>query len=149
MENKIAEVSLVYKTNVKASDRAQVSSSREAFDALNHSWDRDRIEHVEEFKILLLNRANKVLGVCNISQGGITGTVVDVRVILQYALKANASGIILGHNHPSGNTKPSEADMHITRKIKEASKLLDISTLDHIIITPDGFYYSMSDEGVI
>ncbi len=149
MENKIAEVSLVYRTNVKSSERAKVTCSEDAFEVFYHTWEMGRIEHIEEFKVLLLNRANRVLGICQISQGGITGTVVDVKLILQYALKANASSIIMAHNHPSGNLMPSEADIQITRKIKEAGKLIDLSVLDHLIIAPEEAFHSMSDNGEI
>lgn len=81
--------------------------------------------------------------------GGITGTVIDVRIILQYALKSNACSIIVSHNHPSGNLEPSNADIQITKKIKEAAKLMDISLLDHLIITTGDKYYSMADKGMI
>jgi len=97
---------------------------------------------------MLLNRANKVLGIAQISQGGISGTVTDVRIILQYALKANASGIILCHNHPSGNMEPSESDLKITSKLKEAAIIHDITLLDHLIITNEG-YHSLADNGYI
>ena len=95
----------------------------------------DTIEHKESFKLLLLKRANRVLGICTISEGGINGTIVDVRVIMQYAIKANASGIIMCHNHPSGNLDHSKGDEYITEKVEKAGKLLDIALLDHIIIT--------------
>ena len=92
---------LVYRTRVKASERLQIKCSRDAFDIFMESWDQDTIEHSEEFKLMLLTRSNKVLGIASISKGGINGTVTDVRVILQYAIKANASGMIICHNHPS------------------------------------------------
>jgi DNA repair protein RadC len=104
---------------------------------------------VEEFKLMLLTRSNKVLGIASISKGGLSGTVTDVRIILQYAIKANASGIIICHNHPSGNLQPSESDLAITRKVKDSAVLMDIQLLDHLIITPEGEYYSMADEGMI
>lgn len=151
MENqftKIAEVKLSYITNVKASDRIQVTSSLESYRLFRESWDKETIELFEEFKLMLLNRSNKVLGIAQLSQGGISGTVTDVRIILQYALKANASSIILCHNHPSGNLQPSEADLRITGKVKEAGMIHDITMLDHLIITNDG-YYSMADMGCI
>ena len=106
------------------------------------------MQHVEETYALLLNRANKALGFSKISVGGTTGTIVDIKVIFQTALKSNASSIILCHNHPSGNLKPSEADIKITRSIKEAGKLMDIPLADHLIIT-DESYYSFADEGMI
>ncbi len=100
--------------------------------------------------MLLLNRANKVLGITTISEGGLSGTVTDVRLIFQYAIKANDSGIIVAHNHPSGNSNPSESDLKITQKIKEAGNLLDIQLLDHIILTPESeIYRSFADEGQI
>jgi len=98
--------------------------------------------------MLLLNRANKVLGITTISEGGLSGTVTDVRLIYQYAIKGNASGIIICHNHPSGNVNPSESDQKITNKIKEAGNLLDIQLLDHIILTSEReIYRSFADEG--
>lgn len=148
MENKIAEVSLVYETMVKSTDRVKISCSQDAYEALFEAWNKGSIEHVEEFKILLLNRANKVLGTTTISKGGITGTVVDLKLIFQYALKANASNIILSHNHPSGNRNPSDADINITKRAESAANLLDIHILDHIILAPGDQYFSMKDEGV-
>jgi DNA repair protein RadC len=100
----------------------------------------------EEFKILLLNRANEVLGIYPLSKGGITGTVVDQRLIFAVALKCNATGIILCHNHPSGKLLPSEADITLTKSICKCADLLEINLLDHLIITKNGFY-SFSNEG--
>jgi DNA repair protein RadC len=96
---------------------------------------------------MLLTRSNKVLGIASLSKGGISGTVTDIRIILQYAIKANASGIILCHNHPSGNVQPSEADITITRKINESGNVMYVQLLDHLIIVPEGEYYSIGDEG--
>ena len=102
----------------------------------------------EEFWIILLNRSNKINERQKISQGGLSGTVTDVRIILKTALEKLASSVILCHNHPSGNPTPSDADISITQKVKESGKLMDISLLDHIIVT-DGNYYSFADEGLI
>ena len=102
----------------------------------------------EEFWVLYLNNANKVISKNQLSKGGMTGTVVDVRIIFKSALESGAVGIILCHNHPSGNLKPSEADIEITKKVKTAGKSLDIIVLDHIIVTQNG-YYSFSDEGIL
>jgi DNA repair protein RadC len=143
----IAEVSLIYKSQIKASERPKVSCSKDAYDLFIQSWNPDTMEHVEEFKMLLLNRSNAVLGILSVSRGGISGTVTDVRIIMQAAIKANASGIIVCHNHPSGNLNPSETDSKITAKIKDAGNLMDIQLLDHIIIIPDGEYYSYADNG--
>jgi DNA repair protein RadC len=98
---------------------------------------------------MLLTRSYKVLGIASLSKDDISGTVTDVRVILQYAIKANASGIIICHNHPSGNVQPSESDIAITRKIKESGIVMDIQLLDHLIIVPEVAYYSMGDEGIV
>lgn len=102
----------------------------------------------EEFWITLLNRANKVRHRFNISKGGLTGTVIDVRLILKKALENNAASMILCHNHPSGNIQPSDADLQITRKLKEAGKIMEIPVLDHLIVTEIG-YFSFADEGVL
>jgi len=102
----------------------------------------------EEFWIMLLDRGNKILDTFMISQGGISGTVIDVRIILKTALEKLASSIILCHNHPSGTMQASDADLKITRKISEAAKLMDISVLDHIIIGQNR-YLSFADEGIL
>ncbi len=102
----------------------------------------------EEFWMILLNRANSVLKMECISKGGVSGTVVDVRLILKPAIEQLASGIIICHNHPSGNIKPSEQDQQLTKKIKESAKVMDISLLDHLIIG-DRDYFSFSDEGLL
>ena len=102
----------------------------------------------EEFWVLMLNRNNLVIDKMIISRGGITGTVIDVRIIMKIALECLACSIILCHNHPSGNLIPSEADKEITRKIKDAGKLLDISVLDHVIVGNNSFF-SFADEGLI
>ena len=102
----------------------------------------------EEFWVLLLNRANRVIDKIKISQGGISGTIIDPRIILKNAVDKLASTIILCHNHPSGNLKPSDADIRITTKMKEASQLMDINLIDHIIVTGDA-YFSFADEGMI
>ncbi len=102
----------------------------------------------ENFCILLLNRANKVLKTVRISDGGITGTVVDQRKVFKVALDNNATSIILGHNHPSGQLTPSDADIQLTKKMKAAGETLDLPVLDHIIVG-DGNYYSFADEGIM
>lgn len=102
----------------------------------------------EEFWILFLNRSNRVIGQMKLSQGGISGTVTDVRIVMKKAIEYLASGIIVCHNHPSGNLNPSESDTKITLKIKEAGSLMDIQLLDHLIIS-DKDYYSFADNGLI
>lgn len=106
----------------------------------------DDIEIFESFFLLLLNRANKTIGYAKISQGGVAGTVVDIRIVCKYAVDALASAAIIAHNHPSGNLNPSEADVRITEKIKNALTIFDVKLLDHIILTAESFY-SFADEG--
>src|SRR5690554_1319529 len=115
----VAEIQLSYKSKVKPSQRPKITSSKEAYEILLENWDEDKLEFVEQFKVLLLNRANKVLSVYEVSTGGVTGTVVDAKIIFAAAIKSNASSIILAHNHPSGQIKPSDADINVTRKLKD------------------------------
>jgi DNA repair protein RadC len=107
---------------------------------------RDKTHEV--FMVAYLNRANKIIHLETISEGGITGTVADPRIILKKALEQNAVSLILCHNHPSGNLKPSKADEQLTQKIKQAALMLDISVVDHVIVSEDG-YYSFADEGLL
>ncbi|QCK13922.1 RadC family protein [Mangrovivirga cuniculi] len=102
----------------------------------------------EEFWVILLNRQNGVIKSIKTSSGGVSGTVVDPKIVFKMAIDHTASGVILSHNHPSGNLKPSQADLQLTRKIKEAGLLLEVPVLDHLIITNNG-YFSMADEGVL
>ena len=143
----VSEIKVSYSDKVKASERVQIRASKDAVNILNTAFEHC-IQHHEEFYVMLLNRSNRVLGISCISKGGISGTVVDVKIILQTALKANASGLIVSHNHPSGNLTPSEQDIKITEKLKNACRFLDISLLDHLIVTDEG-YYSFGDEGIL
>lgn len=145
---KAAEVELIYKSKVKASERPVIRDSKDTCHVLRQIWDENKIEMQEEFKVLFLNRSNKVIGVFDASAGGITGTVADPRLILAAAIKSLSVSLILSHNHPSGNLKPSRADEELTMKIKEAAKYHDIQVLDHIIITAEE-YYSFADEGLL
>ncbi len=144
---RVAEVQLSYKTKVKPSERQKVTSSGSAKDIFMPFFDED-IEYIEKFCVMFLNRNNKVLGIQLLSIGGTSGTYVDPKIILQGAILSNSSAIILCHNHPSGNTRPSEADITITKKIKQGAEFFDISVLDHIILTTEG-HLSMADEGII
>lgn len=149
MENSfyhLAEIEISYKPQFKAALRPQIDSSKIAYDVILSNWNEDKIELLEEFKILLLNRRNRVLGIVNISQGGISGTIADAKVIFAIALKTCASGIIVSHNHPSGEVDPSEQDLRLTKRLAEAGEILDIKLLDHLIVSTD-HYYSFKDEG--
>jgi DNA repair protein RadC len=145
---KVAEVELIYKSKVKASERPQISSSRDACDLFKLLWEEGKLELVEQFKVLFLNRANKVLCIYNLSSGGITGTVADPRLIFAAALRVHAVSMVLCHNHPSGALKPSKADVELTEKIKGGGLFLDIKVLDHLIISNES-YFSFADEGLI
>lgn len=114
---------------------------------ISRVFDADTIGYKETFKVLLLNNANKIIGYTTISDGGLTSTIVDVRVIIQTALVCNATSIIITHNHPSGNPHPSGQDDSLIKKIKAACELMDIRLLDHIIVTPYDSFYSYCDEG--
>lgn len=123
--------------------REKIKSSRDAFDVLRSAIGD---KPYEEFWIIMLNRANKVIRKCSISEGGISGTVVDPKKIFKIAIDNHASSIILGHNHPSGAITPSEADIQITKKIRDAGAMLDVAVIDHLIIGDDRFY-SFADNG--
>jgi len=142
---KVAEIEVNYRSPVKPSEQVKVNQSQECYALLIDLWS-NKLEYVEEFYILLLNKGNRVLGISKISEGGISGTVVDPKRIFQVALMANATLIILAHNHPSGNHQPSETDDRITKKIRDAGSLLDIGVLDHLIITKEE-YFSFADNG--
>ena len=146
--NKVSEVELIYKSKVKASQRPQLKSVVDVYEFLLQNWDQNRIELVEQFKVILLNRNHRVLGIYALSTGGVSGTVVDPKLIFTAALKLNASSLIIAHNHPSGNQQPSETDKRITQKIKEGGALLDIQLLDHIIVTTED-YFSFANEGLL
>lgn len=125
--------------------KEKITSSEKAYKFIKQFYNED-IEIFESSFILLLNNANQTIGYAKISQGGITGTVIDVRLIAKYAIESLCTGVILAHNHPSGKLNPSQADINITEKTKKALSLLDIVLLDHLILTSESFY-SLSDNG--
>lgn len=143
----MAQVEIKYYPKLKANDLPKVTCSTDAYDYLIEVL-KDKVYHVEHFIMLHLNRANRILGWSIVSVGGMAGTVADPKVIFQLALLRNSSSIIIAHNHPSGNKKPSAADIALTKKMVEAGKMLDMPVLDHVIITEDD-YYSFADEGLI
>lgn len=143
-----SEIQVTYRPNRKNVARQRISSSMDALELFRLVFDPERIEFNETFQVLYLNRRNDVLGIFKHSEGGCCGTVADIKQILAVACKGNASGIAVAHNHPSGNLKPSQADLNLTQKIKSACELLDIVLIDHLILSNDG-YYSFADEGVL
>lgn len=146
IDGEVAEIELHYRSKVKRADQFKITCSGDAAGLLKRFWDPSKIDFVEQFKVLLVNRANRAIGLLNVSTGTTVATVVDMKLIFVAAMKSNASGIIIAHNHPSGNLSPSETDTILTRKVKEAGKILEIQVLDHIIITSEG-HYSFADEG--
>lgn len=145
--NTVNEVKLTYTT--KGNHTKTICDSYDSAQVFKDHFDEDQIGYKEFFYIICLDIRNRVLGVTKISEGGVSGTVVDKRMIFQTALLCNASSIILGHNHPSGTLIPSGADNKITKDICDGAKLLDIRVLDHIIITEHGGHYSYANEGTI
>ena len=146
--NIVSEVELTYKNNVPYNQRQKMSNSQGAYEILTNLFPENTMDYRETFIVLYLNRANQVLGYSVISQGGTSNTTVDIKMVIQTALLANASCIMLAHNHPSGNLHPSSDDNRITNRIIEAARLFDITVLDHIIITNES-YYSFTDNGDI
>ena len=142
-KNTISEYSLKYtKSEIQ---KTKITTSESASNVIRQFY-FDDINIYESFFILLLNRANNTTGFAKISQGGTAGTIVDIKIIAKYAVESLSSAVIICHNHPSGNIKPSEADINITKKIKDALLLLDISLTDHIILSENN-YYSFADNG--
>lgn len=146
IDYKVAEVELSYKT--KNERKHKILTASDIHKMMLPTYREGTIEHKEYFKAVFLNQAQEVLGYTLISEGGITATVADVRIILQAALLTNSVAIILVHNHPSGNLKPSKTDCDLTKQIVNAAKFMDIRVLDHLIISKDD-YYSFAEEGQI
>lgn len=126
-----------------------ITCSRDSQFAASLFWDKDDIAIVEHFYVLYLNRANYIVAYAEIGKGGIDGVVVDKRIVFTHALLAAATGMILFHNHPSGNLKPSERDITLTRELRQAGDAMGIKVYDHLIVTPTFEYYSFTDEGII
>ncbi|MEQ9403211.1 MAG: JAB domain-containing protein [Cyclobacteriaceae bacterium] len=140
----VGEIKVSYEPGIRF--KSCISKSQDAYEELRPLF--NQISYKEQAFMLLLNRANNTLGWVKLSEGGINGTVMDIRIIVQHALLSHATSIILAHNHPSGNRQPSQQDLTITSQIKKGCRLLEINLLDHLIITSDG-YTSLADEGRI
>jgi len=147
IDPELAEIAVSYKSKPK--QKVKILNAQDAFDVLYSLFNPETIEFREEFLLLLLNRANIVLGWFKLCSGGTTGTIVDVKIIFMLALQVNATNVILCHNHPSQNLNPSEADIKLTQKIKEAGNLFDIGVLDHLIISSNRSFYAFSQEGLM
>lgn len=147
-QNLMCEMTIGYRLKLPVSQMPQISNSTDVVRYLRDIWNEDQIQYREEFYIVCVTRSQKVIGWVNVSKGGVAGTIADPKIIFQHALKSNSSGILLCHNHPSGNTKPSQQDIDLTDKLIKAGKLLDIKILDHIILT-DSEYLSMAEDGIM
>ena len=148
-QTNLAEITVSYRPQIAQNKRPTINSSLDAYKTLLELYPDDTISLQEQFVVLFLNRTNKILGAYKLSVGGITGTVADPRLILGTALKVVATGLILSHNHPSGNLKPSKQDEELTKTIKAAARFMDINVLDHLILSPEGSYLSFADEGLL
>ena len=144
MEKKLNYITLKCKKTNFVSEK--ITDSQKAFKVIREFYNDD-IELYESMFMLLLNRANMTIGFCKISQGGTVGTIIDNKIVAKYAIDSLASGVIIAHNHPSGNLNPSKSDIDITTKLNSALQLIDTSLLDHLIITNND-YYSLKDNGI-
>ena len=149
MRNEVNEIKISYCESLGTIESDSIQMSPPVAKLLFDNWNKDTIGLHETFKVLLLNNANKVKGVYQASSGGLTGTLVDIRILFAVILKSLSTTIILAHNHPTGSLSPSEADIKITKKIQKAGKLFDIRVLDHLIISPTGDYFSFMDNNII
>lgn len=143
----LPELTIKYKNS--DINKVKITCSGDAYEVFKKVFDGDTIDYFESFFCIFLNRANNTIGYFKVSSGGVSGTVVDPKLIFSTALKAGASSIIMAHNHPSQNLNPSQADKNMTQKCKEAGRVLEIPVLDHIIITSEKGYYSFGDEGIL
>lgn len=144
----ICEVEIHYKRKQPFSEMPKINNSQDADRIFREIIDPNKIDLKEFFFVALLSHANRVLGVSEISRGAVSQTCVNIKEIFQLALKANASGIILAHNHPSGNLKPSETDKALTSQVSNGGKLLEIKLIDHLILTSES-HFSFADESLI
>ena len=145
--NTISEIEVAYRP-LSTTILNPITQSKDAYDLIIREWDDNILEMIEEVKVIFLNRTNKQIGIYNLAKGGITGCVVDIRIILSIALKTLATGLILVHNHPSGNPKPSTEDKKITNELRKACEIMNITLLDHLIVTKKGFF-SFADENLL
>lgn len=143
----IAEISIAYSHKADPQSYPLIRTSRDAYDVFMKVWDKSTIDLYETMWMLLLSRSNNVLGAFRLSQGGVAATIVDAKIVFGTALKAGASSIILAHNHPSGNLRPSQPDKEITKNLQSGGEILGISLLDHLIISSQG-YASFADDSL-
>lgn len=147
--NNLGEVDVVYRYDSSMENRPYIKDADDALNVLRGLYIEEKLGVQEQFVVVFLNRANQVIGSSNLFLGGLTGTIVDTRIVLAMALKLLASSILISHNHPSGKLQPSEEDKIITSKMKAALEFMDIKLLDHIIISPTFSYVSFVNDGYI
>ncbi|MDO8996512.1 MAG: JAB domain-containing protein [Sediminibacterium sp.] len=148
IKTEVAEIEVSYRPAI--SDKPVITSCLDAYNVIKEFIPKNKIALKEYIAVIYLNRANRVIGAYRVSDGGMTSTVADLRLIFSVALKSVACSFIIAHNHPSGTLIPSVADKALTNKLKDAGKLMDIAMLDHIIIGPEeGKYFSFADEGLL
>lgn len=145
----ISTIRLSYMPSLKPKERTTISTSHQAFQAFFQHWDKTTLSLQESFQVLLLDKHKKALGIATLSTGGFEGTVVDIRQLMATVLGANAVAFLVAHNHPSGNTKPSELDIQVTQKIEKAAKILGVQLVDHLIISPQKSYTSLLDKNLL
>lgn len=142
-------IQMIFRYTKPKNSLTLIQSSKDTFNFLKDVFIKDKLDSQEMFIVLYMNRANRIMAYDIISLGGVTGTVVDSRILIQKAVLLLASAVIISHNHPSGNLNPSQADISVTKKLKQSLQLIDISLLDHIIIADENNYHSFADEGEI
>ena len=143
------EIEIRYRRKPIQQEVRRIQNSSDAIALLRQLYDKNRIHYKEESIAIFLNRNNDVLGFQKLSSGGLTGTIVDARILFSIALKTLSSGIILSHNHPSGNLKPSSQDVSLTDRLRKFGKMIDVCLLDHIIVDDTFNYYSFAEEGTL
>ena len=145
----ISTIRLSYMPSIPSKERTTISTSHQAFNALFEHWDKATISLQESFHVLLLDKNKKALGIATLTTGGLEGTVVDIRQLMATVLGANAVAFVIAHNHPSGDTKPSDLDLQVTKKIHKAAKILGVQLVDHLIISPQKSYTSLLDTNLL
>lgn len=145
----LGELTVGYKYDTPFKNRPKIKNSKEAFNVIKHLYDKDKLGLHEQFVVLYLNHANVVIGTINLFTGTHSGIMIDNKIVVGTAIKLMASGVIISHNHPSGNLEASQSDIKLTNTLHKALKLMGIKLLDHLIISPENKYISLVDEGVV
>lgn len=141
------EVALKYVSEPNQPERVKITSPEDAYEVFMDIWDKDTLEVCEQFWVILLSKSKEAIGWCRLSSGGKAATIVEVGHVVLLALLGNASSLLVAHNHPSGNRKPSHADTRLTKQLGDALKLMGLQLDDHLILTRDGFYSFRAHQG--